>query len=529
MGAFSGKMTERKRAVRVRRKGFLRRVCLGVATLWLICGLAGVIPAGRAENGGTEPDVTVSSAPTDTPKPVETQAPTDTPKPTETQAPTDTPAPSGDPESTDTPAPLGDPEITDTPAPSGDPETTDTPAPSGDPETTDTPAPSEDPETTDTPAPSEEPETTDTPAPSEEPEEMFVISGDTVTAYLGKGKHKMISLPEGVRAIASGVFKEDPVLEAVMLPDSLEEIGSLAFAECPNLKEILISSDSELKLIGSKAFLNCKKISRAFAEQVEQVAEDAFEGVPEPTVVPTPVIPTPTPEPTPMPEPTEDPYDDIDWDVPVYFPTGRAQPHGKSRVETTHDYDQVQINAAAEESLQPMHALTLGDETLEISLTGETGAEREFTVALRDWRKAEEKAETQGQDAPKGNVLVLSAILPAGGEKPETICWHMNGSALRKLYRSGIDYLVLQRGDAVTAVPTEGFLAGRVYDELKSRGTGTRRFDYTAELPGETETLRWSVTVAGQTWALGEDPMEEIYLTGVKTGSEDLLKISEGE
>ena len=247
----------------------------------------------EAETGTPKPSETDTPKPavTDTPKPAETDTPkpaaTDTPKPAETDTPkpseTDTPKPT----ETDTPKPTEtntpDPAVTDTPKP------TETGTP--DPAVTDTPKPTEmdtpDPTGTNTPEPTGT--ATPTPEPTATPEgPLFEIADGVVTAWYGRDAYKIIAIPEGVTAIGKDAFRGDTVLEAVILPDSLEEIREKAFADCPRLREVVLSSDSRLRAIGPKAFLNCVKIGREFAEKVESVAPDAFEGVPVITPEPAP-------------------------------------------------------------------------------------------------------------------------------------------------------------------------------------------------------------------------------------------------
>ena len=438
----------------------------------------------------------VTEAPA-TEKPVVTEAPVTekpaepTPSPTAAQE-TEDPTSGADPTATITPSP------TEQPGETGEPSATDSPKPTDDPDATPTPLPSEDPDATESPSPTPGPDATQTPAPSEEPEEEFVTDGDVLVRYTGTGK--VVSVPRGIRIIGPDAFLGNESLEAVILPDSVEEIGERAFGNCPKLKEVILSTDSLLKKIGSRAFLNCVKISRAFAENIEQVAADAFEGVPEETPVPVPTVPvTPEPQPTedPWEEPDdpEDPYEDIEWE-PLPVPGGggggggKWQPHAKSRQTMTHDYDQVQLDGA--EQAEPMSILTLGDEQLQIGM-----AEGLFTVHLEEIRDEETEE----------NHLVLTAV-------EETGCrWEINGAGLRKLEKSGIDRLVLQSGAHTVSMPTEGYLAGWKYEELKSRGTAGRRFTFFLEM--NATSSKWSVDVQGDTTELGTDPLSDMYLTGV--------------
>ena len=476
----------------------------------------------------------VTEAPA-TEKPVVTEAPA-TEKPVVTEAPATqkpeepTASPAGQPtpmagQETESPGPEGDP--TGTPAPS----TTDAPDATGEAPVTESPKPTDDPRETDgpdateTPAPSDEPDVTDdpeateTPSPTDGPEEEFVTDGDVLVRYTGSGK--VVTIPDGIRVIGPDAFLGNETLEAVILPDSVEEIGERAFGNCSKLKEVILSTDSLLKKIGSRAFLNCVRINRSFAEAIEEVAADAFEGVPEETATPEPAATeTPAPEPavteTPAPQPTEepweepedpeepeepeDPYEDIEWE-PMPVPAGggggggKWQPHAKSRLTMTHDYDQVQLDGA--DQAEAMSILTLGDEQLQIGI-----AEGLFTVHLEEIRDGETEE----------NHLVLTAV-------EQTDCrWEINGAGLRKLEKSGIDRLVLRTGTHTVSMPTEDYLAGWKYEELKSRGTAGRRFTFFLEM--NASSAKWSVEVQGKETELGTDPLSGMYLTGVTDKTE---------
>ena len=252
-----------------------------------------------------------------------------------------------------------------------------------------------------------------------------MTDGDVLVRYTGTGK--VVSVPRGIRIIGPDAFLGNESLEAVILPDSVEEIGERAFGNCPKLKEVILSTDSLLKKIGSRAFLNCVKISRAFAENIEQVAADAFEGVPEETPVPVPTVPvTPEPQPTedPWEEPDdpEDPYEDIEWE-PLPVPGGggggggKWQPHAKSRQTMTHDYDQVQLDGA--DQAEAMSILTLGDEQLQIGI-----AEGLFTVHLESgmrkpkrtiwcsqpWRRRTAAGKSTGPDCANWRKAALTVL-----------------------------------------------------------------------------------------------------------------------
>ena len=200
--------------------------------------------------------------------------------------------------------------------------------------------------------------------------------------------------------------------------------------------------------------------------------------------------------------------------------TTTRQTHGRSRVVTTHDYDQVRIGQELEEESESMHTLTLAGEQLDVTLDGADGSAREFTFSLGDW-----------QEPDAGDMLVLWGVEEndpnPDADTEQEVLWKVNGAALRKLSRSGIDYLAFRYGDQVSILPTEDMLAGWSYDELKSRGTAGRRFDFTLTMGNEEVKPLWRVSVEEQEYELGEDELAPMYLIGAENGTLELLSRNE--
>ncbi|MDO4741078.1 MAG: hypothetical protein Q4A66_10455 [Eubacteriales bacterium] len=91
-----------------------------------------------------------------------------------------------------------------------------------------------------------------------------------------------------------------------------------------------------------------------------------------------------------------------------------------------------------------------------------------------------------GEFTAEDDMMLLTAEelpLAEGEDEQETPpAWRLSfdGAALRTLYASGVEQLVLCVGDNAVVLPTEGFCAGTRYTELKIGGTGSRYFLYTA-------------------------------------------------
>ena len=124
----------------------------------------------------------------------------------------------------------------------------------------------------------------------------------------------------------------------------------------------------------------------------------------------------------------------------------------------------------------------------------------------------------------------LAQATQAAGEDglDAAFTWDFNGAAYKTLAASGIDYLVLQVGDQVTALSTAGFAAGVRYTMYRAQGLSSQAFDYHVSMTetGETEL---SVTVAGETWTLTQERDGEFYYYDVYTGTvEELAQARKG-
>ncbi|MBR2823347.1 MAG: leucine-rich repeat protein [Clostridia bacterium] len=523
----------------------------GRTWLWLAVALCLIWPADadQVPAGGesTEPDATVTAAEAWPPVPGqagERETPEEEETPGVTQAPTEEPPaepasdptvpPEAEPTSdsqedptegpTEEPTPDAPPADEPTPGPSEPPAETVTPeqpateppaeTPTGEPTETPTGEPTETPTGEPTETPTGEPTETPavTPAFTVFPGEYTVDDAGVLIAYAGSRDIETLEdLPEGIRAIGPHAFERLRELKTVVLPDSVEEIREMAFADCPNLETVVIGEESRLNKLFDGAFSYCYKLQdRGFAEGKEWEG-DPFAGIPEMT-------PTPTPTPTAVPddgdgeetsdgdgEDTADGFlDGIEWEVPAVSTsrgTGAKKPkHTKPGTKVTHGYDQVTVGIG---ETAPMQELTLGGETLPLSLKGENDEAAAFTAAFA-------VGDTIWDGTAATADLVDTLILKAAEEPGNR--WEINGAVLRRLNKTGIDFILFRDETEDVIVPTEGFLAGRAYDGMKSRGVAGRRFDYTLITGG---AVAWKLTVEGEDYDLNEDPKAPIYLTGI--------------
>lgn len=171
---------------------------------------------------------------------------------------------------------------------------------------------------------------------------------------------------------------------------------------------------------------------------------------------------------------------------------GPSKPHSEntSGNDGGTGYDQAYLFAPEE----PVAEIALTGRQLLLSADETEGAL--FTMAFGKWAPEDEGGGLSGLHAgEKGledDMLVLTAepVEKVEGEQTE-YTWKFDGAALRTLYATGVDMLVLRAGDAAAVLPMAGFTAGTRYTDLKIGGTGSRYFLYSAKmtLAKENETL----------------------------------------
>lgn len=201
-----------------------------------------------------------------------------------------------------------------------------------------------------------------------------------------------------------------------------------------------------------------------------------------------------------------------------------ATTHATSDTTAVVAYDGVELVVAD----QPMNTLVMGETELELflrpdeRLLARLGEDYQpaFTATLSNWME-------DASDTPDTLVLAVSQEDLAQAEDA-AFTWDFNGTVYKKLAASGIDYLVLQVGDQVTALSTAGFAAGVRYTMYRAQGLSSEAFDYHVAMTEEGETTL-SVTVAGETWLLTEEEGGAFYYYDVYTGTlEELAQAKEG-
>lgn len=164
----------------------------------------------------------------------------------------------------------------------------------------------------------------------------------------------------------------------------------------------------------------------------------------------------------------------------------KAEPDSKA---SEAEYDALAMELPEE----PMRVLTIDGQELSLTLelTNAEGFEipeeyqPTFTAELTAWTVEEEplddEEEPQVVDRPM-DTLILTAVPEENlGDRFE-YRWKFNGEVYRLLANSGVRYLALQIGDDMAVFPTEGFVGGTKYTELKMLGVSTKKFDYTVAM-----------------------------------------------
>lgn len=106
--------------------------------------------------------------------------------------------------------------------------------------------------------------------------EEFLISGGVLSAYNGKGG--IVTVPEGVRVIAAGVFAGRKEVTGLRLPDSLRVIGEGAFENCTGLARVNLGKGVEQ--IKDRAFAGCEGLQTlTLPSTVKEVGIRALEDV----------------------------------------------------------------------------------------------------------------------------------------------------------------------------------------------------------------------------------------------------------
>ena len=82
-----------------------------------------------------------------------------------------------------------------------------------------------------------------------------------------------------VKELNDNIFKNNEIIESIIIPNNIITIGDSAFYNCSNLKTVTISENSQLTTIENNAFYNCSLLSSIYIPvSVTSIGNSAFYG-----------------------------------------------------------------------------------------------------------------------------------------------------------------------------------------------------------------------------------------------------------
>ena len=116
--------------------------------------------------------------------------------------------------------------------------------------------------------------------PANKPDEVYAPPFGVVEiapfAFSGARNLKRIELPDSIQSIQESAF-ENSSIEEIKVPRSLSFIGSRAFINCKKLREFLVPEKGELRLIEANAFANCRSLQKVeLPESLKEIDARVF-------------------------------------------------------------------------------------------------------------------------------------------------------------------------------------------------------------------------------------------------------------
>ncbi len=106
----------------------------------------------------------------------------------------------------------------------------------------------------------------------QEGEDFKVVGDGILIGYTGS--NSVVNIPDNVKQIGAGVFKEHSGITAGNIPDSVEVINEEAFMNCRNLKTV--NGGKQLKAVKDRAFMNCPLSGVTIPASVKEVGLGAY-------------------------------------------------------------------------------------------------------------------------------------------------------------------------------------------------------------------------------------------------------------
>lgn len=114
---------------------------------------------------------------------------------------------------------------------------------------------------------------TDTPFVNNNKDEFVIVGDGILVAY--KGNSNTVNIPEGVKIIADGTFRDNLGITAVNFPESLVKIGEDAFNGCSSL--LVANRGYNVTEIGANAFKGTSLNNVTIYENVNKIGTGAFD------------------------------------------------------------------------------------------------------------------------------------------------------------------------------------------------------------------------------------------------------------
>lgn len=103
-----------------------------------------------------------------------------------------------------------------------------------------------------------------------------LIAEQVICKYTGSEKE--VCIPDGVKVICEGAFKDNKDIVSVRFPKTLAYLGEEAFSGCTALREIHLPPQAPLDCIGQGAFKGCTALENVFLGNIKYIGDESFKG-----------------------------------------------------------------------------------------------------------------------------------------------------------------------------------------------------------------------------------------------------------
>ncbi len=104
----------------------------------------------------------------------------------------------------------------------------------------------------------------------------FILSDDGTVAIQYVGSGGSVTVPDGVVTLSDGLFKNNPSITSIYMPDSVSVLGAEVCSGCSQLQSVDLSSN--ISSIPSNAFRECSGLVSVSLPSVGSIGSNAFYG-----------------------------------------------------------------------------------------------------------------------------------------------------------------------------------------------------------------------------------------------------------